>query len=170
MHVWFISTSPYGGRLLILVWLRLLCWSLIVLFCLFFVICFVMFSWDYYLIYDLLCSGPWFGLIGSSWPILCHGWHWGVALYWCGEISFRLFLFHFFSSSLGRNPFFWKRNMPLLPHISFCLPFCSWLFALYPLFGVTNHSPCMVLLHSLLFWDILTIVLIYSNIQWVLSE
>ncbi len=138
--------------------IRLLCWSLIVLFCCFLsLFCHVFLG--LLLIYDLLCSGPWFGVIGSSWPILCHGWHWGVALYWCGEISFRYFYF-IFSSSLGRNPFFLKRNMPL-PHISFCLPFCSWLFALYPLFGVTNHSPCMVLLHSLLFWDILTIVLIY---------
>ncbi len=95
--------------------------------------CFVMFSWDYYLIYDLLCSGPWFGLIGSSWPVLCHGWHWGVALYWCGEISFRLFLFHFFSSSLGRNPFFWKEICPCYHIFLFvlgCLPFILFLGSL----------------------------------------
>lgn len=81
------------GSLLILVWLRLLCWSLIVFFVLFFVVCLFVLSCflGIFFFYYLLCSGPWFEPIGSSWPVLCHGWHWGVALCWCGETSLPWF-------------------------------------------------------------------------------
>lgn len=109
-------------------------------------------------IFYLLGPGPWFGPIGSSWPVLCHGWHWGVALYWCGEISFCLFLFHFFFHRLQDITHLFEKKY-VTAYFFFCLPFYSWLTTLYPLFWVTNNSPWMVLLRSLLFWDILSVIL-----------
>lgn len=37
---------------------------------------------------------PWLRPKVRSCPVLCHGWHWGMALYWCGEMFFVCLFFN----------------------------------------------------------------------------
>ncbi len=48
--------------------------------------CFFVLSW---LWGSLVC--PWLCSIDPRIAVLCHGWHWGVALCWCGETSLPWF-------------------------------------------------------------------------------